>query len=78
MNTVLINSFDEEKKKQSLVSNIEIQMIEYSPLVIAKKKIIVPENKIIVERFKPASSYQYQPVVGEEYGRTSTGIILAR
>ena len=36
MNTVLINSFDEEKK-QSLVNNIEIQMIEYSPLVIAKK-----------------------------------------
>lgn len=43
MNTVLINSFDEEKK-QSLVNNIEIQMIEYSPLVIAKKKIIVPEK----------------------------------
>ena len=78
MNTVLINSFDEEKKKKSLVSNIEIQMIEYSPLVIAKKKIIVPENKIIVERFKPVSLYQYQPVVGEKYGRTSTGIILAR
>lgn len=77
MNTVLINSFDEEKK-QPLVNNIEIQMIEYSPLVIAKKKIVVSENKIIVERFKPVSSYQYQPVIGEEYGRTSTGIILAR
>lgn len=77
MNTVLINSFDEEKK-QSLVSNIEIHMIEYSPLVIAKKKIIVPENKIIVERFEPESSYQYQPVIGEEYGRISAGIILAR
>lgn len=37
MNTVLINSFGKEKK-QSLMSNIEIHMIEYSPLVIAKKK----------------------------------------
>lgn len=77
MNTVYINRFSEEKN-QSLVSNIEIQMIEDSPLVIAKKKIIVPENNIIVERFEPVSSYQYQPVIGEEYGRTTTGIILAR
>lgn len=42
MNTVYINRFCEEKN-QSLVSDIEIQTIEYSPLVIAKKKILVPE-----------------------------------
>lgn len=58
MNTVNINIFSEEKN-QFLVSNIEIQTIENSPLVIAKKQIIVPENKIIVERFEHESSYQY-------------------
>lgn len=77
MNTVNINIFSEERK-QSLVSNIEIQTIEHSPLVIAKKQIIVPENKIIVERFEPVSSYQYQPEIGTEYRRISSGIILAR
>lgn len=77
MNTVYINRFCEEKN-QSLVSNIEIQTIEYSPLVIAKKKILVPENKIIVESFGATSSLQYQSEIGTEYGRTSSGIILAR
>lgn len=77
MDTVYISRFSEEKN-QSLVSNIEIQTMEYSPLVIAKKKILVPENKIIVERFDSSSSLQYQPEIGTEYGRTSSGIILAR
>lgn len=47
-----------EAKKQSLVSNIEIQMIECLFLVIAIKKIIV-------DRFEHVSSYQYQTVTGE-------------
>lgn len=77
MNTVYINRFCEEKN-QSLVSNIEIQTIEYSPLVIAKKKILVPENKIIVEEPTAQEYSQYQSEIGTEYGRTSSGIILAR
>lgn len=77
MDTVYISRFSEEKN-QSLVSNIEIQTMEYSPLVIAKKKILVPENKIIVESFGATSSLQYQSEVGTEYGRTSSRIILAR
>lgn len=67
-----------ENINMNILSTVDIQKLDNSLLVIAKKKILVPENKIIVERFKPASSYQYQPVIGEEYGRTSTGIILAR
>ncbi len=67
-----------ENTNMNIWGTVDIQKLDNSLLVIAKKKIIVPENKIIVERFEPESSYQYQPVIGEEYGRISAGIILAR
>lgn len=67
-----------ENTNMNIWGTVDIQKLDNSLLVIAKKKIVVPENKIIVERFEPASSYQYQPVIGEEYGSTSAGIILAR
>ncbi len=67
-----------ENTDMNILGTVDIQKIDNSLLVIAKKKILVPENKIIVERFDTASSLQYQQEIGTEYGRTSSGIILAR
>lgn len=50
MNTVLLTA-----KNKTLTAiykeNIEIQVIEGSALIIAKKRIIIPENKIIMEKY---------------------------
>lgn len=62
----------------NILDTVDIQKLDNSLLVITKKKIIVPENKIIVESFGATSSLQYQLENGTEYRRTSTGIILAR
>lgn len=67
-----------ENINMNILSTVGIQKLDDYLLVIAKKKILVPENKIIVERFDSSSSLQYQPEIGTEYGRTSSGIILAR
>lgn len=67
-----------ENINMNILGTVDIQKLDNSFLVIAKKKILVPENKIIVERFEPVSSYQYQPEIGTEHRRTSSGIILAR
>jgi hypothetical protein len=47
-------------------------------LVIAKKRIIIPENKIIVEKFEAPSLIQYQAEDNERYARASSGIFLSR
>lgn len=54
------------------------QEIEGTKLILARKKIILPERKIIVEKPMGISLSQYQPDVDGEFGRTSTGIILSR
>lgn len=67
---------DDGNIRDQKVNDIEIQKFDSSMLVIAKRKIIVPDSKIIVESSTVLSSLRYQSVIGQEYGRTSTGIIL--
>lgn len=57
---------------------IDTREIEGSMLSLARKKIILPEGKINVEKPRGISLSQYQPDVDDEFGRTSTGIILLR
>lgn len=59
-------------------NTIVTQEIKGTNLILAKKKIILPERKIIVEKPVGISLSQYQPDVDGEFGRTSTGIILSR
>ncbi len=77
MNTVLLTA-----KNKTLTAiqkeNIEIQVIEGSALIIAKKRIIIPENKIIVEKYEAPSLIQYQAEAKEKYERTASGILLSR
>lgn len=77
MNTVLLTA-----KNKTLTAiqkeNIEIQVIEGSVLIIAKKRIIIPENKIIVEKYEAPSLIQYQAEDKEKYERTASGILLSR
>lgn len=67
---------DDGNIRDQKVNDIEIQKFDSSMLVIAKRKIIVPDSKIIVESSTVLSSLRYQSVIGQGYGRTSTGIIL--
>lgn len=67
-----------ENINKNILGTVDIQKLDNSLLVIAKKKIFVPESKIIVESFDATSSLQYQSEIGTECGRTSSGIILAR
>ena len=57
---------------------IVTQKIEGTELLLARKKTILPERKILVEKPTGISLSQYQPDVDGEFGRTSTGIILSR
>lgn len=57
---------------------VETQEIEGSMLLLARKKIILPESKIIVEKPMSISLSQYQKEDIKEFGRTSTGIVLSR
>lgn len=57
---------------------IVTQKIEGTELLLARKKTILPERKILVEKPTGISLSQYQPDVDDEFGRTSTGIILSR
>lgn len=68
----------DENVRDQRMNDIEIQELDNSMLVMAKRKILIPDSKIIVESSAVLSSLQYQPVIVEEYGRTSTGIILTR
>ena len=57
---------------------IDTKEIEGSMPLLAKKKIILLERKIIVEKLMCISLSQYQPDIDGELGRNSTGIILLR
>lgn len=59
-------------------NTIITQKIDGSDLLLARKKIILPERKIIMEKPEGLSLLQYQPDTDGEFGRTSTGIILSR
>lgn len=59
-------------------NTIVTQEIDGTELLLARKKIILPERKIIVEKPMGISLSQYQQDVDGEFGRTSTGIILSR
>lgn len=59
-------------------SCIVIRKSENSMLVIARKRIIVPENKIIVEKYEAPSLIQYQAEDKEKYERAASGILLSR
>lgn len=52
--------------------------IEGSMLLLARKKIILPERIIIVENPTGPSLLQYQSEIDGEFTRTSTGIIITR
>ena len=54
------------------------QEIEGTELLLARKKIILLERKITVEKPMGISLSKYQQDVDDEFGRTSTGIILSR
>lgn len=58
--------------------SIVVRKSENSMLVIAKKRIIIPENKIIVEKFEAPSLIQYKVEDNERYARASSGILLSR
>ena len=73
-----MEELDMENINMNILGTVDIQKLDNSLLVIAKQKILDPENKIIVERFDTASSLQYQQEIGTEYRRISSGIILAR
>lgn len=69
---------DDKNIRNQGVKDIEIQKFDNSKLVIAKRKIIKPDSKIIVDSSAMLSSLQYQPVIEQGYDRTSTGIIKKR
>lgn len=77
MNTILLTPKNETLKAIQK-DNIEIQELDGSMLVIAKKRIIVPENKIIVEKYEAPSLIQYQAEDKEKYERAASGILLSR
>ena len=68
---------NDELKRIEFLNTVDTQKIEGSFLLLAKKKIILPERKIIVEKPEALSLLQYQPDTDGEFGRTSTGIILS-
>ena len=57
---------------------IEIQVLEGSTIIIEKKRIIVHENKINVEKYEAPSLIQYQLEDNERYASTFSGILLSR
>ena len=63
---------------RDFLNTIDIRKSEDSILLVARKKIIFPERKIIVENPTGISLLQYQSENDGEFGRTSTGIILSR
>ena len=58
--------------------SIVVRKSENSMLENAKKRIIIPENKIIVEKFEAHSLIQYQAEDNERYATASSGIFLSR
>ena len=59
-------------------NNFEIQEPANSLLVVAKKKIILLESKIITDKSKLTASYEYLAEFDSEYEKTASGILLAR
>ena len=57
---------------------IVVQTSENSMLVIARRRIIIPENKIIVEKYEAPSLIQYQAENKERLERASSGVLLSR
>ena len=60
------------------MNNFDIQESANSLLVVAKKKIILPESKIIMDNSKLVSSYEYPVGFDNEYKKTASGILLVR
>lgn len=69
---------NDKLKKTEFLNTVYTQKIEGSLLLLARKKIILPERKIIMEKPEGLSLLQYQPDTDGEFGRTSTEIILSR
>lgn len=57
---------------------IVVQKSENSMLVIVRRRIIIPENKIIVEKYEAPSLIQYQEENKERFERVASGILLSR
>lgn len=62
----------------TIATQYTTQKMEGSNLLLARKKIILPERKTIVEKSEGLSLLQYQQDTDGESGRTSAGIILLR
>ena len=71
---MIINDISKSVNDDSIV----VRKSENSMLVIAKKRIIIPENKIIVEKYEAPSLIQYRAEDKEKYERTASGILLSR
>lgn len=71
---MIINDISKSVNDDSIV----VRKSENSMLVIAKKRIIIPENKIMVEKYEAPSLIQYQAEDKEKYERTASGIFLSR
>lgn len=57
---------------------IVTQKIEGTELLLARKKTILPERKIIVEKYEAPSLIQYQEENKERFERAASGILLSR
>ena len=56
----------------------DIQELENSLIVVAKKKIILSESKIIMDNSELASSYGYQTEFGSKFEKSASGILMVR
>lgn len=60
------------------MNNFDIQELENSLLFVTKKKIILPESKIIMDKSKFTSSYEYSAEFDSKCEKTASGILLAK
>jgi len=60
------------------VNNFDIQEMENSLIVVAKKKIIFPESKINMDNSELASSYEYQTEFDSKFEKHASGILMVR
>ena len=60
------------------VNNFDIRELEDSLIVVAKKKIILPESKIIMDNSELASLYEYQTEFGNKFEKSASGILMVR
>lgn len=59
-------------------SNFDIQELENSFIVVAKKKIILSESKIIMDNSELVSSYEYQTGFGSKFEKSASSIFMVR